>query len=247
MAADEFSARSALSVALEEALGQLLGSFEPWELDFFRSTAESWIEGWIRREFDAREYWHEPDDERVGPLAIGDPPLRNAPNIKGERVVLEGRVDALSRIGPYAVIHRFGTSVPEFKLPRDELEYGLLLLTAYHAGEGVAIELDDGSRRTLLLLPRMQSERVRQKAKSDLWLRDVERGEGQTVTAVKKEFAMRVVEATHAVLGQIRSAKAEPRPGAYCRACQYGELCRSSQEYSEVPARFERTEREDGG
>ncbi|HRF60130.1 MAG TPA: hypothetical protein PLH94_09485 [Fimbriimonadaceae bacterium] len=236
-------ARSQLGVALDGALDVLLGDYEPWELEVFRGVAEGWIAGWVAREFQARDLWHGIESERQGPIAMSEEPLRNKLRLDDKSTVtLDGRFDALSQVGPYAILHLFREGVIDFKNEQAFVEFGLKLISAMKAAEGLALEVDNGNQRRLFLLPRFGEPRMMGRMQQNLIVSEVHT-DAPSDSQSRGTFARAVVARATEGIEEIKLGAGVPKPGEHCRDCPYGELCRSSSVFGESQSPFGSSER----
>ena len=244
------AARRALNQQLEALLEREMARSEPWEIGMLRNGAQRLIEGWVAREFRARELWPRQGDVSTD-VKFGEQGTREA--LWGD-VRLTGQVPAITEIEGYRVAHVFRSRVVRQDQRNDKLSeadwaYVALLLYALMpetGGGGQAVEVDgSGSGRELLMLSAGGGRPLAQDTGKDVRRFDVTAFEGQSETVSHKATWTAFLQRSKALVNKgvrrIRETEVEPTPGDDCEWCEYGELCRSSKEFNERDSAFGET------
>ncbi len=227
-------ARQALWDAVHGYVDAEYAALDPWEVNMLVAAARRLIDEWVEREFQARELWHAKGEERMADVSLGQYGLDNELKIGGRRVALQPAypLPALSRIGPYSVLHLFEWGVPERVEDFDPgsgggkaLRYGIYLMAQVHRSGPTALEIDGmNGQRLLALLPRESHPRLRAMAPM---LRTVE------VEEDKRKFFMGLKNQLNQAVVAVDRGAMRPAPGDACNRCDYGELCRWSSVFGE--------------
>ncbi|MCW5943010.1 MAG: hypothetical protein KIS66_12305 [Fimbriimonadaceae bacterium] len=228
---DRERAQRDLEVALSEALLDLAGSADPWELRLLEVGGRRLIEQWVDREIGARALW--PRTTLRGHARFGDQGLRAEIPDKATPFILYGTISGLSDDRGNPRVHLFEarsieSSEGRITDPGDELYVGLFLLASNAPGRRSTVEIDtfDGGRR-LFVFGDAESYHSRP-------------AEGLMVTRLEPHANLlpRVKQSALATVGAIRTAAVTPTPSDRCTGCAYGELCRSSQLFGEQRSTF---------
>ncbi|HRI44007.1 MAG TPA: PD-(D/E)XK nuclease family protein [Fimbriimonadaceae bacterium] len=226
------AARQTLCAALANELDRMVGELDPWQIRVIEGSALRMIDGWVDREFEAREVW--PRKVRTG-VATDDPELRNRVPLSDKRSVrLVGQIDAVIQIGPYSGLTVYQARRPDLKKVEDRLNaeqflQGLELLIVSTSNQCVAAEIDstDGERH-LYLVPRLDDVPLRKSLTCRVF----------TLADAWAPYARLVKSTLVVAIALLERADMEPRPGKHCETCDYGELCRASIEFGEVDDPF---------
>lgn len=229
---DPVSAREALEQDLDTILEEMELSVADRRL--LHSAAKRWIEGWIEREFKARELWKRSEID-VEETQFGGEHLRGT--LKNFGLSLRGSATAVSKQGPYTVFHlyRIGDPMEENSdhadLDRIKESERLRVAAFVAAAQGepsapIAIEWDSFSGRRLILVPRVD-DNIRSDVQSQL------KAVGLDVTKSKVQTAFG--DMLTPLLMKIRRGEIRPNPSdRLCKFCDFGELCRRSHFFGEV-------------
>lgn len=225
-------ARKALCAALSNELDRMLGELDPWQIRVIEGSAMRMIDGWVDREFEAREIW--PRQVRTG-VATDDPELRNRVPLPDKRSVrLVGQIDAVIQVGPYSGMSVYQARRPEMRKVEERLDaeqflQGLELLIVSTSNQCVAAEIDstDGERH-LYLVPRLDDVPLRKSLTCRVF----------TLADAWAPYARLVKTTLVTAIALLERADMEARPGKHCQMCDYGELCRASIEFGEVDDPF---------
>lgn len=225
--------------SLQDHLDRLSSEFDPWELRVIDATGRRLIEGWVNREFGARQLWYRDQPALQVPFRFGEPGLRHVLKLQGRTVTLVGELPAWTQTGPYKVARLYRAREVDTRAfenthaSPDEFLVGLLLLLLYEPDAAAAVEIDVSTgKRQMLLLPRVAQEPLAGKS------------HGFAVSEVTDRVEMRVFHDRIKSLLAIAAARAaegdpSPIPGQQCERCDYGELCRWSSLFGETASPFE--------
>lgn len=234
MIADKQTARAILSSALEEKIRSLAVDLEPWEESLLQQGATRLVDGWIDREFLARETWaREPDSlqsdipfESAGvtcEFKHGDETIVLKPkaNILGTYMSGGHRVLMLSRTSSLMLT----SSLQKSKASGHLLLLGLYLQSLYKPPSVGAIEVDAmKGERILYLLNRPDSiPRTNEPTMKtlDFGLQD------------RSEFFQETKKLRKLALDAVMNGSIETKPGEHCLGCDLGEICRNHLEFGE--------------
>lgn len=233
LADDEQKAREALLTALDKELDRLTGELDPWQIRVIEGSATRLIDGWVGREFEAREKWG-PRSVRTS-VSFDDPELQNQIPLPGKRTArLVGKIDVMVRLEPYRGVCLYQARRPDLKkvddkIGADQLLHGIELLTLSTPRGLVALEVDSSAgERHLYVVPRLDDVPLR----SDLVCRVY--GLADSWARYASLVKASLVEAVSA----LEQATMEAKPGSYCMTCDYGELCRSSIDFGDIEDPF---------
>lgn len=234
-------AHQALTVGLESEIERLYPELSAWEETLLRSGGKRMIAEWVHREFLARNIWPKQEGSSVSHIKFGSDHLRSDLR-KG--ISVEGTVAGVSKVGDYSVVHLFESRIPEVSVSRDfkledsdALFYGIHLMAASPFGKGAAVEVESlAGERSLLLMPRLPGQALPSQVQHGLRVTDL--GSRDDPLDSKMDFYDRIKVLLDRSISKIRSHTITPEPGEHCSWCEFGELCRRSQEYSEDPQPF---------
>jgi hypothetical protein len=225
--------REEAAIVLEEELRRLLGEraaeSSPADLVLLETTGRRLIEGWLDREFGARELWPRTmTEEQTG--------VRCSLPVEGRRVVVGGSVAGRSRIGAAQVVHLFRTGLAAASEGQiDEAlttELGLWMLTVYQVGETQGVEVDvQGGGRYLFLATRDGDEVPRQRPQAGLVRRRFDTD--------RSDFYKKVKSDLRTAIFRLDPPSFLPEPGDACETCDLGELCRMSRDFGEALSPFD--------
>jgi len=229
----ESEAYSALESALAGQIDQLYSEVPEWEIGLLRSGGSRLIREWVQREFAARRLW--PKENVLGEVRFGTHGLRD---ILPKAIKLSGSVPAISRLGPYTVVHLVEPSGPTKAygaanelIDQDKLYYGLHLLAAWTSESAGAVEIETMSgERFLLVLPRVPGVDLTGRVGEGLRVIDLAGSEDSGGT---KAFFDDVKELATLAARSIEAVDVRALKGEHCTWCDYGELCRQSFEFGE--------------
>ncbi|MBS1713337.1 MAG: hypothetical protein JST30_03270 [Armatimonadetes bacterium] len=227
LAADAKDAGQRLRAELDALLDDLSTDMADWELGLLRATGLRWIEGWVDREFRARELWPRTPGSVRHDVGLDAEGLRSDPKVGDRRIKILAKVSAVYDIGGVSVVQDYSPGGPDLRnfvedldQSGESLKEGLLLLAQTHRSErGVAIEIDGGFDRRLFGLTPSDAMFLRGDATAGLAVY----GLGSKATLVNRVFDR--LKHTVSVLDR---ADARAVPGRPCETCLYGDLCRRS-------------------
>lgn len=228
------AAAQALRSALDRELLRILGELDPWEQEVLEGATVQQFSGWIEREFAARERWHiGEEDLRVG-VDLDDASLDNRlPGPDKTKVRLTGKLDATSRIGPYALVRSYemgrGAGLQlhgdDDEIDADRLMFGLWLVVNSRRAECLALEIDSTSGdRTLYVLPRPSEPLFLTSGNLRV----------MTLCDSKPHYLRSVMAAFREAVTRVGAGRMDASPSEACKGCQYGELCRVSSVFGET-------------
>lgn len=231
---DAEAARRELERALEAELEAMAPDLDPADERLIRSGARRLIAEWVEREFTAREVWPKDPGTEALETAFGEEGVAGELPVGDEQVKLRGRFGAVADMKGYAVGQLYGTR----RLPAergldkieddDLLDLGTHLFALARRHPDTALEVDTlGGERVLYLLPRRPD--VQLESRTGQKVRIVDLGE-------KKPFYDRLKRVLGETVRRIQAGTLTPRAGDHCRTCDYGELCRSAQDWGEIGA-----------
>lgn len=223
-------AETALLTALDAQLDSLYSEVDQWEMQLLRSGGQRLIRDWLRREFAARKVWPKEPGSVSANVHFGDASLKDT--MPGQ-VRLEGTVPATSRFRNYNVAHLYQSNPANAKeMTEDEqLLVGLYMLALYQRGHEVAIEFDDvAGKRELVVLTR-EGGTAHGEAKDGLSVIDLSTSDDPG--ASRRAFFEEVKKSLRRAMERIQSVRIDPIKGGHCMWCDYGELCRRSQDFGE--------------
>lgn len=228
-------AKISLENSIDVLLTELYPSLNPWELTILKSGAKRLLSGWIEREFLARKHWQKNDTSHRTHVHLSDQELRDEIPVNGKKIKLKGKVDGLTTRGDYSVMHFYNSSLPSSNFSFDDPEWfakSLYMLTQYGRKPGLALEIDAMTgTRLLALLPRFLNTHLPSQRQQGLQVKEIE--------IEPSDFFRQLKDKLKLATTLLESASIEPKAGQHCKHCSYGELCRSSLEFSEVNPTFE--------
>lgn len=203
------------------------------------------IEGWLQREFAARE--HYPRELVAASFPLDQEPLRNKP-LGSSPLRLKGVVDALSwyRNKPLVTLYlarrRKNTDVTKFSSGgasqqndlRSLFELGLYVSTAFRANTGCVIEIDgafDNSRILFDVLASGEPDSYTMPTKDGIEFVTFCPGHDGRTDLAEIGRAMKV--AMQEVEDSILNLRVQERSGTTCSICTVGELCRRHRHWGE--------------
>lgn len=227
-----------LESALSEELEKMYGDVPGWELPLLEAGGKRMIAEWVGRELAVREKWPREDSTRQTGVGFGNGLRADL----GKGITIRGSVSGTSTLGRYAVVHLIESRSPNIAFEgglddADALYYGLYLLSICQQNIGAAVEVEsmDG-KRTLMVVPYLDKTMLPSSTLESLQFVRVA-GDGDPYEA-KKAFYERVRELMKKAVHRIRDVEVTPRPGDHCQWCEYGELCRLSNEFGEAVSPF---------
>lgn len=230
-------AKAVLLALAEEKLAEHLHRLDDWEAVLFRDAVDRIIQGWVDREFAARELLGLDDYRLVENCEArkelkGDPPIH-----------LSVKFDAIYESGPHRIGFLYRGYVPRYlSNADDDIESSLLaalLLFSLgpkpHTDFAVMVDSLEGDRAVLT-----KNKKARWLARS-LWQSGIyhtsfvsEFGENKD-----RNIDSHFQEAINRARRTLTSAEARPSPGNQCDHCGLGDLCRSHREFGEQQSMFD--------
>lgn len=237
---DEETARAVLRQRLDEHLGNLMAELLPHDYRLMRAGASRLIDGWISREFRARQLWPR-DNVRRDNVGFEHGPLRGKLKLPDGRFVqLRGSVPAVSVRGDLEVVHLYKGGDPiadqsgegEAKFAsHEQLEMSLYLLMRDSRDRPAGVEIDHSGGRRLITVG--TATFPRQDVKDEMRSTAFEAFE-------RPDLLGGMVTKVQIAVDRIQSGSITPTPQeTRCFYCEFGELCRRSQLFSEADDPFE--------
>jgi hypothetical protein len=246
-------ARYALETALAAQLEDLYAEIPAWELNLLASGGKRLIEEWLAREHNMRFAREE------HPVAVNVP--FDAPGFRAQlhpKLRLAGSMPAVSSLGGYRAIHLYRVSSEAVKelakwgngtsdepldakfLPT-RLLIGLYFWAAYDANVCPAIVADGPGGGSNLIVHQRARHPANLPPESQITIYPLVDQGKRTTDWVEAQVAF--TQTTKAilrpVLEAIREGNMVPTPHeSVCPNCEYGELCRRSQEFGEEEVTF---------
>lgn len=238
---DAASATQAMNHRLSEMLGALAADAQPWDVAMLRSAGRRLIDQWVEREFAAREIWYAGGRTVHSNARFGTAGLKSQ---LSNELPIEGRVSGVFDSPPFTIVSLNEASIkvdegaPEGASRMGELDklyLGLHFTQIENAARALDIETM-GAQRILLV----QNFGVGRRIPSDQLrgLRAVEAFPGDDWKDAARRFVQEVKVAAAASAKRIRAVEVEPTPGDHCSSCDFGELCRRSQDFGESASPF---------
>jgi hypothetical protein len=235
------TAQKALEASLDSMIEHLLPEAPKHDLALIRNGGKRLVEEWLDREFRSREVW--PRDTVTDSPSFEHGHLRSKLKSDDGFVFLEGTFPALSERNGYRILHLFKAAEPWrdnasreddpwYRLKdKEAFELGLYLIALFGQGDRVGVEIDSATgARNLFLMPRPEQPFQNDPAN------------GFRITIIDSDQRKEIFRETAAniqkSLKRIRDAVVEAEPGEQCRTCEYGEICRRSQEFGEEVVPF---------
>jgi|GEM_PF-757931 len=232
---DPESAKKALLTALDKYIDDFRGTLSDWEMTIVRHGALKIIDGWVEREFNARNHWRKNENSIISPGLIG----KDLPNtILGSTIY--GYVPGTFEMENYSGVQLYQQSAPEKweDLGRsdfsngDRVFYGgLMALLSRNPNKRILIEIDSASqnKRRMIVTPRGNLGLIGDQSKN------LEVVEPQSSSSDSFRATLDLVkEPVRRALQDFRSGSLEVIPGDCCKRCAYGELCRASQVFGDI-------------
>lgn len=223
---DAESARAALEAALSQSIADRSTEIEKWEESLIEATAMRQIDQWIEAEFAAREIWKlEPAQTNVG---LDHPVFRPSLKIGNTKIQFKAKVDGISELGPYLVIHRFFQPNPSTsfeKSPGVWLEIAILyaLSKTHNSSQIFDLDLSSGGR---LALTFNKADGVSLASNSRRHLSTRQPVDTRGLLDFLKEELDRATF-------RLETGNMVATPGEHCENCAFGELCRVSREHND--------------
>lgn len=218
-------ARLALSAALHQLVDEQTGRREPWELALLQANAPRLIQGWVAREFRARQMWAR--HPISGATQLSHEELRDTFTVDDRKIRFVGEVDGIAEVGPYRTLQFFRpTNTDKESLTKEDEdslpEWLVYFSAATKAKKPVALEVDGSNgERVLLVLERLEhGDGLRADTSNGLKVQGLE----MPPQAMADQFRNLLRKA----LAVFDAANMSARPGSYCERCDFGELCRVS-------------------
>lgn len=220
------SAEKALSLQLDELIESYTYDASPDELPLLDRGGRRMIRQWVDREFETRALWGR---TAASPSPEHGKELRA--DLRGD-IQLKGTYAGLSEVGNHKVIHLFAAKEP----PRDWDNYGdqdrfrlgVTLASIPGFKEGAGVEVDHPGGRVIYLTPRPTPVPASAHQSGAVYrvitLDDVDRQQLMEFVRDQLQKALRYLDLPVVA----------PTPGEHCELCDFGELCRRSQEFSEA-------------
>lgn len=232
----EAEARAKLDQALEAQLDLLIPEAGDWELKLLRSGGARLVREWVEREFRARKIWPRRIDTSAVNVRLGDHGT-NAQLPGGRK--LKGTIPVVTKMSDLVKLFQlYGVRVPakDDVSDSDKLLLGLYFLIGYENGIETALELEgfDG-RRTLVVLTRNRMGPLRNDGQE---LKVLDLGEADDPVASKRKFFEDVKELIARATARVDRGEIRPEPGDHCERCDFGELCRRSNSFSDDDSPF---------
>ena len=227
IAPDPVDARRRLQSELDALLDDLSTDMADWEMGLLRATGQRWIEGWVEREFRARELWPRTPDSVYADVGLDAAGLRGDPKVGDRRIKIRSKIAAVYDVSGVSVVQDYSSGSADFRNLADEVEnygeflkQGLLLLAQTRRGaKGVAIEMDGGTGRRVLGMTPSDAAFLRGDAMAGLSV---------TGLGARSRLINHVVAQLERAVGILDEADARAVPGRQCESCLYGDLCRRS-------------------
>lgn len=227
-------ARNALNRALDAELESLGPDADEGERHLLETGGRREIDAIVEREFLSRELWRRDIADIENGVTFGSAGTANELPARGFKVPISGRFASVGDLGDYAVGQIYGrrayglsarsgsASLEKIEDP-DFLELGVNLMALCRRKNSVALEVETGSERLLLMLPRPEYDLP---SRFDSGLRVVDLGEKAPFYERTKDLLSRAAE-------RIERGEIAPTPGDHCEWCEYGEICRRAQGFGE--------------
>lgn len=238
----EQAASEALLGALDDLLTDLYGECTETDLTLMRAGGKRLIREWVDREFAARRLWPREEVVTTG-LEMGGEHLKESLKLPtGETLNLTGEFPVLSkREQGFHVLHMFRQQDPipdgnrndpfDHMSDEDALELAITIF-AIRGSRNRAIEIDCANSRVRRLIYMGDTNFFQ--AEND-GLRS-SRIEADQVKPLGQKVSERAAEAVR----KIATGKIDANPGTACERCDFGELCRRAQNYSDINDPFAR-------
>lgn len=231
--ADEQTATRRLHEELDNMLTDLYSESTAADLALMKAGGKRLIKEWVDREFTARAKW--PRDGYVThAVQFDDEHLKASLKLaNGETLRFRGEFPAMTEQRGYRVLHLFRhddpvppkTSTIQGMSEEDRLEIGLAMLMIRPKDGPSAVEIDCATTGVRRKLYRQRNVVFAQDTES---LKAMSIDENEFAT-LKSEVVVQLETATQ----RITQGSVEARPGDGCRHCEYGELCRRAQGFSD--------------
>jgi len=227
---DADSARTALESALAQSLADRGTEFEKWEEALIEATAMRQIDQWVSTEFSAREVWGLVKAQTN--IGLDHPVFRPSLKVGDTKLQFKAKVEGISELGQYLVIHRFYQSVPhrQFeKTPSSWIETGILFALAKTHNPHIIFDIDLSSGgRLALVINKLDGTRLMINSKKGLSVK----------TDTDSRFLLEFVkEELSRAVSRLETGNMAASPGEHCEVCAFGELCRVSRQHNDFDLR----------
>jgi CRISPR/Cas system-associated exonuclease Cas4 (RecB family) len=149
---------------------------------------------------------------------------------------LKGRVDGVSRLGDLNVAYMFWSrGIPKNMTEHDEFLFGLHMIALYEKGRAPALEIDSTSGLRYLVLVRRPLG-IEISSPESKGLKIVDMSKVNEPLAYQNDLFLSTEHRLADVMSTLRQGIVDARSGDHCASCEYGELCRRSQEFGEEEA-----------
>ncbi len=236
-ARSEKELKDALITALENELIKARAFLPSEEWELLRLSGGALLEDFAHREFQAREVW---DLEPLGQnLNLTQAGFRTTVKVKGITLTLDEHIDILYRKGEDLIPLRLGYA--QLNPDKDFLMDNALLLALMPQPKNERTSLlDDLEGRRRLAITRSRSSEGSQFSENPEagLLVNTSRENSRAFIDEAKTFLEKLIEV--ALSGDLT-----PSPGKHCDLCEFGSLCRRSQNSTLLDPRYEYLWRED--
>ncbi len=222
-----------LQFALEAHLDREYGDIPDWEAQLQLAGGKRLIRDWVAREFASREHWTKQEGSVEPSVEFGSQRLRG--KLKhGAR--LKGKVDGISRLGDLNVAYMFWSrGILKDMSEHDEFLFGLHMIALYEKGRAPALEIDSTpGLRYLLLVRRPSGAKI--SSPESKGLKIVDMSNVSDPLTYQNDLFLSTEHRLADVMSTLRQGIVDARSGDYCASCEYGELCRRSQDFGEEEA-----------
>lgn len=230
-------AKAVLKSLAQSKLEDHLHRLDDWEQVLFQDALDRIIQGWVDREFAAREFLRL-DEYRLTEDFVGRDVLKGDPTIH-----LSVAFDAVYESGPNRIGFLYRGYIPRYlSNAKEDIESSLLAaLMLYslgpkpHTNEALMVDSLEGDR-AILTKERKVPWLTRSLYRTGIY--------HASVISSNEEFKSSNIdghfkEAVERARKTLKLATARPTPGNQCDHCQLGDLCRSHREYGEQQSLFD--------
>lgn len=227
-------ARDQLTAEISRIVDEIQFDVAAWELQLIKSVSERMVDEWLDREFEARMHWDRNPSLTKQNVAFGSEYLAGSKL----GINLEGHVPAITDDGNYRTLHLFRESAPErpsktdADMEKDLLKYGILFAAMFAPGKTLRIEVDGmNGKRALIYFGLPEDDPATRKPTSDLYVVDILDPYGLDG---REAFISKLRGIVKKAVTTVQTGDIRPKPGSHCAYCEFGDLCRRAQDFSEV-------------
>lgn len=229
------AARETLISLSNSELEEHLHRLDEWEQILYRDTIERVVQGWVTREFEARNILNLQEYTKVDNYTPrselkGNPPIQ-----------IKFHLDALYQKGPHKIGFLYSAYIPRYLANKDDIENSLLATLMLYA-------LDKNDRQNVaIMVDSLEGDRALLTEHQNVpWLAHSFFGTGifHSPLKPKNEEYQRgsILDDLKVEIGRaqtaLRSATARPQNGDHCSRCSLGDLCRTHNEHGEIQSIF---------